>query len=965
MSRAFFAVLACTWLSACQSCGPLEQGRYQCDPKIRLEDEPAGGPQCPGNSRCGLEKFCHAIGDVSVAWRCETRDNCENGYECGLSTDGTSRECHNPEAADAGFACELQSDCVRGWRCGVEKVCYDRGEKKPYPCRRDGGDSDCSSGWRCGLAATCHDTAVAADYPCGSDLDCEQGWRCGLERRCLDTIVDALRPAGSTLGAPEKVNPLLLDHAPELLAASPVQSPTFSLPRQSLAYYDQGQLTVIDLAVGGVPAIGSNPHRVQTLTDAGDVTALATLGSISLDPFAVFDVGSWTYVTRPDGGFVELHFRTQPGPFAFDGTPYRVVSELSQGVFTPVSFGPDRLRVGTTEDGQVPTLSAFDQRPFFPGENKKHFYGWGARSRGSFSPTSPGYVSDLATMGGVFEVPSNRIVDFATLTAHRINDFGIREQTDCTVIADQQGLFVQQLELSRTFSSRRQPPQPLRAGPIYNEACTAQTGVAPNYRITGLSGLGRDWLGVRAHPIDAGVVDSQVEEVALLNVSHWWEVVDADHPRYPFRGCVTSLQASCRPFPSGVFIQQPVFATSVQGPCPVCESSKLVSLSVVPSQSGGAHLEVRCRTGAADGGQGVDSVVEVTAGPGTSCVSTPLQLASSIGSDVVRISTSNSGQLAFAGPRGHLWVGRSSSTANPVFFDQAPSGVVSDAQDAPLFVASDRIGWYVGAPFGILAFPVSPKDGARAAAVVDGLPRTIVTGGRSVVAFTANQLRVIAIADGTPTRFDPPYHAVGVAQPDGGGAVVVSAGDVILTANLGLPQPVLTRRLVPAEGRAILSLLALPRPGSLTTFALTASALFKVTADADQVWTSAQAPLPPGSPLELWADRDRGRIGYADGRVFSLETRVQIGAALNLRVDDFSHSCGQAYALAEGSLHRLVVNPDGGPVGQWSPVLLDGGIPASELAQGKLLPFTEPDGGTTLYVFSRRGEAMRMPVTCQ
>ena len=49
-------------------------------------------------------------------------------------------------------------------------------------------------------------------------------------------------------------------------------------------------------------------------------------------------------------------------------------------------------------------------------------------------------------------------------------------------------------------------------------------------------------------------------------------------------------------------------------------------------------------------------------------------------------------------------------------------------------------------------------------------------------------------------------------------------------------------------------------------------------------------------------------------------------------------------------------------VGQWKPVGLGSALPESELEKGTILPFGEADGGTSLYVFSRRGEAIRAPV---
>ncbi len=938
--------------SSCQSCGPLEAGRYACDPR---SSDPE---QCPGASRCGLEGFCHLNDDVSVPWRCNDASNCVNGYVCGLAPGRTSRECHDPMAADAGFACELQTDCVRGWHCGVEKVCYDRAQKMAYPCRRHVNDIDCAEGWRCGLENTCHDSALAAAYLCEGDGDCEQGWRCGLDLKCVNPERDALRAVTTQLGAPQKVNPQLLDHAPELFAVSPVQPDALNVARQLFSYFDRGNLNVLDLAVGGTPPIGTNPHRLQTLTDAGEVSAIAALGVRSFDRYGAVDPGSWTYLTRPDGGFQELHFRTTNNGFGFDGTPYRIVRTTAGIQFMPVTLGADTFRIGTTEDGMIPTLTAFARQ-----RAAAYFYGWGALSQQT-NDFGNGYGSDTALLGSAFAAPGNQIAALDLLTAHHVNSDGIQEPTECTIIADRRGLFVQQTELDRLNSPKNYFPQPLIVPPFTNQDCEADNGVPQSHRIIGLSSLGRDWVAVSAHPLDAGVAQTGDTEVALIDVRSWWEVIKLSEDYHPFRGCFTA--ALCKPDPNAFPAVQPVHATTTFGPCRVCQGQELVALSVVPSSQSTPRIEVRCRASGPDGGNASDTITELTQGPGTSCQRTTVELPSSLGLDPVRVDTSNAGQLAFAGPRGHLWAGRSSATAVPVFFDEAPTGALSDGVGTPVFIGPDRIGWYAGPPFGILAFPLSLQDGERPVAAVEGRRQAFVTGGRAVVTLEGvapgNFPKPLAAADPAPTRFDAPYFSVLTARPDGGTTVVVSSGDVLHAANLQASKPLLSRAVVPSEGKAIISLLSLPKAGQVRVFALTSSALFEVSAQTDQLWSSVQAPLPPGTPLELWADESRGRIGYADGRVFALETRVQIGEALNKRVDDFAQLCGQAYALAEVGLFRLRRTPSA--IGQWEAVGVDAGVPAEELVQGRMLPFAEADAGTTLYLFTRRGEAVRMPVSC-
>ncbi len=952
--RVALAVL-CLVAAGC-TCGELERGRYQCDPT-----RDGGAGQCPGASRCGLEGYCHNAGDVSVAWRCTDRNHCENGYECVLADSRAFRECRDPEVEDAGFACAAGADCVRGWHCGAEGVCYDRATAKAVVCARDAGRVDCADGWRCGLDDVCHDTQVPGPYLCADDRDCEGTWRCGLDGACLDPARDALRPTPTTLGAFEKVSPLLLDHPPEHLAVSPVQSPGVNQPRQFLAYADRGDIHVLDLSVGGVPPVGTNPHRIQSMPDAGSIVALATLGAISLDALGAPQIGSWSYVARPDGRFEELHFRTSVSP-GFNGTPWRDVVETFN--FAPVSnsFSPSWLRIGTAQPGFVPTLTAMP-RGQVTGFGR-FFFGWGARSRAYFASSPLDYYADVATLGASFAFTGNALLDHATVTGHYVKTSGVVGQVDCVLVADSRGLFVKQLRLDEPVVSVGFP-QPVVVPPFTNQSCAGDTGVPQSHRITGLTTSGRDWVALSAHPMVGGVENTSESQVALLDVSSWWAVdTDPNFVFTPYKGCaLVDSAARCKKAGTAIDPLFPVSATTSLGPCQVCAGERLVMTAPVPNPQGGMKLEVRCRADATDGGPAVDQLLDVASAPGqgASCFRTPLTLPSPLGTDPVVVSSSNAGQHAFAGPRGHLWLGASSASAFPVFLDQPPVAAFMGPNDAPAFFGPGHVSW-AAAPFGLLSFKLNAQDGDRPATAVAGSPKQIVTAGGTVVTFdnvALGQLpRVVAARDPFASRFDPPYHAVHT-----GASVVVSAGDSVFAARIDQPGAVLRRRIIPAEGKEILGLVHLPTAGPLTVFALTRSAVYRVTAVTEQQWTTEAAPLPAGEPIAVWADGARGRVGYADGRVFGLESRVQIGAALPAPVDAFGQACGSAYALAGGALHRLT--PGTSAIGTWMPVDLGGALPAEELAQGGLVSFGEPDGGTSLYLFSRRGETVRAPVACQ
>jgi hypothetical protein len=83
--------------------------------------------------------------------------------------------------------------------------------------------------------------------------------------------------------------------------------------------------------------------------------------------------------------------------------------------------------------------------------------------------------------------------------------------------------------------------------------------------------------------------------------------------------------------------------------------------------------------------------------------------------------------------------------------------------------------------------------------------------------------------------------------------------------------------------------------------------VFDLRAANSLVWRTDEIVLPDGEAIHVWFDGDRGRVGYADGRVFASNSRVQIAPALptGAPVRQYAETCGRAFAAANDGLWSL------------------------------------------------------------
>jgi hypothetical protein len=178
------------------------------------------------------------------------------------------------------------------------------------------------------------------------------------------------------------------------------------------------------------------------------------------------------------------------------------------------------------------------------------------------------------------------------------------------------------------------------------------------------------------------------------------------------------------------------------------------------------------------------------------------------------------------------------------------------------------------------------------------------------------------------------YDADSIAVPVGS-VMLSTARDQLFTADFQPPDggvlPWPTLRLVPEPYVPIISLAVLDLPNEISGYALTNNALHAFHGPNDLPWRSERVAMPEHEWVKVWTDGTRGRLGYRDGTVYALPSRVPIAPALpaGQQVSDYTTLCDVPLALAPNALYRLEANPDAGPIGVWTEQSLDSAISPS------------------------------------
>lgn len=787
--------------------------------------------------------------------------------------------------------------------------CADWERARPYHCDptlkqvTNGEDVQCGSGWRCGLEERCHPIGKPAAYTCATDFDCEAQWRCGPELKCLDATNEALRPnafAGALRA--RQVSPRVSSE-PALQVASasfPVpQACGPDVPAQTVAFVTEaGTVRSTEYPLGrrvldadaGAGSCDAGPARHV-------FSSVGTAAPMTRPPLALADTPEATWVLGTSGQL--CRFANLDG--ALGGC---------EGI--KLDFAATALRSGRLPG--LPLVARSEQR----------------------------YV--LITADG------------RTTAARRVAPVALGEEQPIHDLLPYQlidggaGLFA--VTPAGAFAAEVPAPAPDGGSP----EAPADEAWLPMH-VPGIGcvsdplpdpvGVLRSVAWAHGAPVLMGVIEKPDGSKHVAAFSGLGSGVGRP-------GCLAGQL-------DGVALGDPFT-------CAACPGEQLESFTAAPlDELGRFALELRCRS--ATGARSVWAArLEQGACTAERVVGPDAPLATVAG-------TAGPSTAATAGAAGEVWLQRGTGYSREArFLDRGPSLVLSGPGSltvgAPAVSAQLQSGAIEVEAAQLFELRegeglVARSGGADLLAAVEGTDRWVLRDATdagsgnppSVVELTPEGgKRLLAVFTSTET-FKPPYRAVAAPGPDGGTLVVVTAFDALLAAELDAPStPVLRVRLVPLNRSEITALTVLPRAAGgryVEGWLVSAGRLHRFVADSPTVWKSDELPLPVGDPVALFHDGQRGRVAFADGRVYSLPGRVEIAPALpegEGSARDFVDVCGQVLSIGDRSAFRLVTDGSSS-IGQWQPVTLpQGGGKPSRL-------HATADGA---YVFFDDGRVVRL-----
>lgn len=801
---------------------------------------------------------------------------------------------------------------------------------RAYPCRLDAGDGppdggkladgsnpQCSGGWRCGLergreVPVCHAPGDERAYVCTSTANCEGQWTCGIEGFCIPPVDDAFRPGANEDAGRivERASQAVLLRRPEHVVA--VEERTFlaGFHGSSVGFIEGGRLTLVVRTRFGppdVPAVGAFSHEVLGAPAPANVNDIGGSLGVAAQVFALTDDGA---------GYFHLDF---DGVRFLPDTPYQPVwPKVRQEHLRMIPHAAPYV-VAFGDGGTITQLLfPFDPRGFV---------------RDAGDPSS--------TFGHFDYPPVAFFLDGGYHLFNRVDDVSAVAMPDdhyTVLIASVDGLL---------FNAERYlTPAPFPRGLFQTFVPLGDGGFVHQPNFIGDAGFTFPFFypmeflppqGGRAVPLEANgyQFDDAGYRAGRIRVRGQRVAIEmfksGGSPSYVMLG-----QEFFEPPPGGA---EPLpFATVLLAPCQACPPGLQLTdfRPFIPSgalTSAQPVVEVRCSV---PGGVELTYVVQPAVGS-AGCSAQQVDVEEGGPGplfDAVLEDESVVGAGGWIGDHGQLWLGDSLSSPLAYFLDGIPAAVVRGGTDVAAFRNQTVYFNRAGSPFGFISESGLPQDGIKVVASVAGrddwvVIDSLVVARQTLGGFGASGGEAVAIPGRSIDErlLGPPYFGTVAFTNDGGVMVLLSSNDALFSADVteiyrdaGARFGQVELRHIPVNRVAIRSLAALDVPTDggpyARGFVLARSNLIEFVADDVEHWRSRPLPVPPGEMLEVWADHDRGRVGFVDGRVFSLPGLKQLAPPLGSPVHDYLQFQGQPWAVAENGVWRLRSGADAG-LGEW------------------------------------------------
>lgn len=857
-----------------------------------------------------------------------------------------------------------------------------------FPCSFDGGVgastvAPCAAGFRCGRENRCHRLDAGAKYLCERDEDCEAEWRCGPDRRCADVAKERLFPADPKGVSLQRVFPTTREKlaavafSPYLPYATGLTCApsTFGSSVSWAADEKIGKAVFPEDAVNsqGPPLRGiilADPPAASCLPDGGlrgEVRAELRAETPWLAPVqAMADLGRTVITVSPDGLLCSYGFSVRE-------------NALTGWCDGGVGFGPRELRTETEQRAVgVAHFAAFDESRIALGSILGEQLSPPRPLPGAVRVEDVTFINDFAFASSDAGMYLTRVPATAPTGFVHPADGGVEEPW---------------MPLFARVNC------PLQFGQM-REAVASPNERFVLYRVLA-TGAFFEWnvgrLVVGAASPDAGAyldagLEACVEELGPERVVFFQDEIPAYCEKRQTSQPAPTTSVYTKPtafFPARLKDNFP----GLHLRCDQSDGGSVVNLAgIKDDRTDDPTLFVSNLT-----------YLRTTATIGAQS-STGISFADPAG----RIWVQSRPQVVFdPGGDGPVMMSSDRLSVGALDPDRRVSGVTGRSHELVVAAGKETVGgeellrlqhwtvdklgrWTAADPitnllplvdgvsnqpdWSLHVPPVGNDNGPDTSSDTHAV-LVVLQRPRGTDVF-AGGVQIAAVGELSGTSSSGAFATV-TTSSDGGSYLLAGANDSLLAADVsafvadaglfrGLnPRdaqraPRLEVRLTPVPRGRLQSIATVTALGQnlINGYLISSNRVFSFSAETPFVWKSEEQTVRGGTPLEVFVDRNRARVGFREGLVLALPSRVQLVPPLKDEqrpVVDYEVVCGQTFALAASGLFALRADGQTG-VGEWVPV--PGATPqVVPSAPGRLYRTVDAAGKPALFLFDSRGQS--------